>query len=157
MSQARIPNPVAVVVSKVLGAHYYNHRRLNNLFVEKGAPGEPPEGNCEDKCIAWLKRTSGDDAIDALSMLGGVLEEFMEADRPPLGTSEKAIQDSRQRVSDQLPSSASATTWAGAYLEQRLVRRRGRLSRFFGPRISRRLTLNSSELSLPLKRILPPQ
>jgi hypothetical protein len=102
MAQARIPNPVAVVVGQVLGAHYYSHRRLNNLFMEKGAPGEPPEGNCEDKCIAWLKRASGDDAIDAFSVLGGVLEEFMEADRPPLGTSEKALEHSRQRVRDQL-------------------------------------------------------
>jgi hypothetical protein len=60
MLQPRIANPIAVVVGHVLGAYYYNHRRLNNLFVEKGAPGEPPEGNCEDKCIEWLKRASSD-------------------------------------------------------------------------------------------------
>jgi hypothetical protein len=102
MAPSRIPNPVAVVVGQVLGAHYYNHRRLNNLFVEKGAPGERPEGNCEDKCIEWLKRASTDESVDAFSVLGGVLEEFMEVDRPPIGTSEKALEQSRQRVRDAL-------------------------------------------------------
>lgn len=102
MIQPKIANPVAVVVGQVLGAYYYSHRRLNHLFVEKGAPGEPPEGNCEDKCIEWLKRASGDNSVDAFSVLGGVLEELMEVDRPPLGKSEKTLEQYRQRVRDVL-------------------------------------------------------
>ena len=102
MSAPRIPNPVAVVVGQVLGCHYYSHRRLNNLFVEKGAPGDPPVGNCEDKCIEWLKRTSADATVDALSILGAVLEEVMEVDRPPQGQGEAALEASRQKVRDVL-------------------------------------------------------
>ena len=93
-----IPNPVAVVVGQILGQHYYNHARLNALFLEKGAPGDPPEGNCADKCGDWLKRASADPGVDALAVLGGVLEEFMEVDWPPIGQ-EKADKE-RQRVRD---------------------------------------------------------
>lgn len=102
MGQPRIPNPIAVVVGQVLGAYYYNHRRLNNLFIEKGAPGDAPEGNCEDKCIEWLKRASGDQTVDALAVLGGVLEQLMEVDRPPLGQSVKTLEEYRQRVREVL-------------------------------------------------------
>jgi hypothetical protein len=98
MSTPRIPNPVAVVVGRVLGAHYYSHRELNNLFVEKGAPGDPPQANCEDKCIEWLKRSSADSTVDALSVLGGVLEEFMEVDRPRIGYSLASLEQSREEI-----------------------------------------------------------
>ncbi len=77
----RIPGPVTHVVGDVLGCHYYSHRRLDNLFIEKGAPGDPPDGSCVDKCTAWLKRASGDPNVDALGVLGGVLEDFMEVDQ----------------------------------------------------------------------------
>ncbi len=98
----RIPNPVAVVVGRALGAHYYSHRQLNNLFVEKGAPGDPPLENCEDKSIEWLKRASAGATVDALSVLGGVLEEFMEVDHTRSGQSLAALRESRQKVQDVL-------------------------------------------------------
>ncbi len=41
-----IPNPVVAVVAEVLGQHYYSHSRLNTLFMEAGAPEDPPDGNC---------------------------------------------------------------------------------------------------------------
>jgi hypothetical protein len=77
-----IPNPVAVVVGSVLGAYYYSHRAIDTLFIEKGAPGDPPEGNCANKVAAWLKRASADPSVDSMRVLGGVLEEFMEVDAP---------------------------------------------------------------------------
>lgn len=98
MPPLRIPNAVAVVVGRELGSHYYNHRLLENLFVEKGAPGERPEGNCEDKCIEWLKRCSADPSIDALAVLGGVLEEFMEVDHPRNSNSLANLEDARRKV-----------------------------------------------------------
>jgi abortive infection Abi-like protein len=66
------------VVSEVLGAHYYSHSKLNTLFMEAGAPGDPPEGNCVQKCLSWLKRTNDDPTTDPLTVLGGVLLQFME-------------------------------------------------------------------------------
>jgi hypothetical protein len=75
-----LPGAVVIVVAEVLGSYYYSHRRLNLLFAEKGAPGDPPEGNCVEKCSAWLKRADADSDADAFSLLGAVLEEFMEVD-----------------------------------------------------------------------------
>jgi hypothetical protein len=75
-----IPKPVAVIVGDELGPYYYSHRRLNALFWEAGAPGDPPEGNCVDKVTRWLKKVSDDPAIDDLTILGKVLEEYMEVD-----------------------------------------------------------------------------
>jgi hypothetical protein len=82
MSQARIPYAVATVVGDVLGSYYYSHRLIDMLFVERGAPGMPPVGNCTDKCTAWLIRASDDPSVDALQVLGRVLEDFMETDTP---------------------------------------------------------------------------
>jgi hypothetical protein len=73
-----IPNPVIAVVADVIGTHYYNHSKLNTLFMEAGAPGEPPEGNCVQKCLSWLKRVNDTPEVDPLKVLGGVLFQFME-------------------------------------------------------------------------------
>lgn len=74
-----IPSAVCSVVGRVLGDTYYNHTRLNALFYEAGAPGDPPHGNCVGKCTSWLKRCNADPAIDALAVLGEVLVDFMDA------------------------------------------------------------------------------
>lgn len=77
-----IPNSVIGAVSSVLGAYYYSHSRLNSLFMESGAPGDVPEGNCEDKCARWLKRCNDDPGIDALAVLGHIIQPFMDDDNP---------------------------------------------------------------------------
>ena len=74
-----IPNAVCSVVGRNLGKAYYSHSRLDALFYEAGAPGEPPEGNCVRKCTRWLKRCNDDPNTDPLAVLGNVLVEFMEA------------------------------------------------------------------------------
>lgn len=77
MTSERIPNPVIYTVGDVIGSWYYSHTRLNTLFGENGAPGDPPEGNCVRKCQAWLKRANEDPEINAIDLLGKVLVEFM--------------------------------------------------------------------------------
>lgn len=74
-----IPLAVCSVVGRHLGDSYYNHTRLDALFSEAGAPGEPPEGTCVRKCTSWLKRCNTAPNTDALAVLGKVLVEFMEA------------------------------------------------------------------------------
>ena len=64
-----IPNPVVAVVAEVLGEHYYSHSKLNTLFMEAGAPGTPPEGNCVQKCLSWLNRVNADPAVDPFEIL----------------------------------------------------------------------------------------
>lgn len=80
VAQAQIPRAVATVVADVIGSHYYNHRKLETLFVENGAPGEAPEGSCVTKCERWLQRCNDDPQVDAIAVLGRVIQRFMDHD-----------------------------------------------------------------------------
>ncbi|MFC0244228.1 abortive infection family protein [Falsochrobactrum ovis] len=78
-----IPNSVIGTVSSVLGNYYYSHSKLNSLFMESGAPGDVPEGNCETKCSRWLKRCNNDPSIiDPLTILGRIIQPFMDDEHP---------------------------------------------------------------------------
>jgi hypothetical protein len=48
--------------------------------MRAGAPGEPPGGNLVDKASMWLRRANDDSSVDAFSILGAVLEEFMDVE-----------------------------------------------------------------------------
>lgn len=80
MSQ-KIPNSVIGAVASVIAKHYYSHSKLDTLFMESGAPGEAPEGNCEKKCSNWLKRCNEDPTTNALEVLGALIQEYMDEDR----------------------------------------------------------------------------
>ena len=69
MERAEIPNSVIGAVAEVLGSYYYSHTRLNTLFMEHGAPGDPPMGNYVTKCSAGLKRCNNDASIQPLEVL----------------------------------------------------------------------------------------
>jgi hypothetical protein len=74
----KIPNSVIGTAASVIGAYYYSHSTLNSLFMESGAPGDAPVGNCETKCSLWLKRCNEDPSVDALAVLGQVIQKFMD-------------------------------------------------------------------------------
>lgn len=76
-----LPVPVCSVVGDVLGTFIYNHKAIETLFYEAGATGEVPPGNCVVKCQSWLKRLHSE-VPDPAAVLGKVLEEFMEVERP---------------------------------------------------------------------------
>jgi len=98
----QIPNSVIGAVSSVIAAHYYSHSKLNSLFLEAGAPGDAPDGNCEAKCAAWLRRCNEDFSVDALAVLGRLVQAFMdmpEADRW------QEVVDGQRRVRDALARS----------------------------------------------------
>ncbi|MCI5135932.1 MAG: hypothetical protein D3920_12865 [Candidatus Electrothrix sp. AW2] len=78
----KIPNSVIGAVASVIAEHYYSHSKLNTLFMESGAPGEVPVGNCETKCSNWLKRCNEDPAIAALDVLGAVIQDYMDQEPP---------------------------------------------------------------------------
>ncbi len=80
MNEREIPNSVIGVVADVLGGYYYSHSRLNALFMGSGAPGDPPEGNCVNKCVSWLKRCNDDPLVNPLEILGNILQDFMDRD-----------------------------------------------------------------------------
>lgn len=94
----KIPNSVIYVVGEVLGNYYYSHTRLNTLFGGNGFPGDPPTGNCIQKCQEWMKRANNSDEVDPLELLGLVLVEFMNLDRKD----DQAWNDGFRRVTEAL-------------------------------------------------------
>lgn len=77
VNQMKIPNSVIYTVGDVLGSWYYSHTRLNTLFGGNGFPGDPPAGNCIQKCQEWMKRANDSIGVDPIELLGLVLVEFM--------------------------------------------------------------------------------
>ncbi|MFD1006770.1 abortive infection family protein [Oceanisphaera ostreae] len=77
-----IPNSVIGAVASVIAGHYYSHSKLDILFMESGAPGDAPEGNCEKKCSEWLKRCNEAPEVDVLEVLGRVIQNYMDQVAP---------------------------------------------------------------------------
>jgi len=101
----QIPNSVIGAVSSVLAAHYYSHSQLNALFMEAGAPGDAPEGNCEKKCSIWLKRCNDDPTIDALAVLGFIIQLYMDKEPPSSlfgGSSSDPLKEGKERITNAL-------------------------------------------------------
>lgn len=95
----KIPNSVIGAVSSVIAEHYHSHSKLNALFMECGAPGDAPEGNCEAKCGAWLKRCNDVPGIDALAVLGRVIQHFMDQEPSDY---RRSIEIGQQRIREGL-------------------------------------------------------
>lgn len=75
-----IPAPVIVVLSEVL-PETETHAGLNRLFMHAGAPGDPPVGvNKQVKVQEWLRQTNKDASVNALEVLGRLIEPVIEAD-----------------------------------------------------------------------------
>lgn len=94
----QIPNSVIGAVASVIAAHYYSHSTLNSLFMENGAPGDVPPGNCETKCTLWLRRCNENPTVDPLSVLGQVIQAFMDQEpsdrRPEIAEGQRRIRES---------------------------------------------------------------
>lgn len=95
---SKIPNSVIGAVASVIAAHYYSHSTLNSLFMESGAPGDVPPGNCETKCADWLRRCNEDTSLDPLAVLGQVIQKFMDQEppdcRPEMAEGQRRIRES---------------------------------------------------------------
>lgn len=77
-----IPGSVIGAVAAVIGEYYFSHTQINSLFMESGAPGEIPEGNCVTKCTKWLKACNEDPGVEPLNILGTVIQAFMDQEPP---------------------------------------------------------------------------
>lgn len=75
----RIPVAVCAAVAEVLEG---SHPTLDELFLAAGVPGPPPELAHHSKWKIWLQRAGNDPDVDSLSVLGNLIEEFM--DLPPV-------------------------------------------------------------------------
>jgi len=75
----KLPVAVCALVNEVLAG---SHATLNTLFMNAGAPGDPPELSHATKWKTWLLRASDDPNTDSYLVLGRILEEFMEVEPP---------------------------------------------------------------------------
>ena len=91
-----IPNSVIGAVAGVIAAHYYSHSKIDALFMRSGAPGDKPLGSLEAKCMEWLRRCNADPAVDALLVLGNVIQEFMDSELPSYAPEQ--MQAGRQQI-----------------------------------------------------------
>jgi len=102
---SNIPNSIIGAVSSVIAGYYYSHSKLESLFMESGAPGDAPEGNCEKKCSAWLKRCNDDPSVNAVDVLADVIQEFMDMEPQPsyfAGSAQDKVKDGQLRINNAL-------------------------------------------------------
>lgn len=95
MTNIRLPRAVCAVVSEVLRG---SHATLDSLFETAGAPGPPPNLSHTTKWKDWLFRAGSDPNVDSLSVLGNVLEEFMDIGPREDSEGYAAWKTSRDRV-----------------------------------------------------------
>ena len=103
--RTKIANSVIGAVASVIADHYYSHSKLETLFMEAGAPGDAPEGNCEKKCSNWLKRCNEDPSTDALEILGAVVQEYMDQEPPSSlfgGSGSSKLEEGQARITNAL-------------------------------------------------------
>jgi hypothetical protein len=103
----RIPNPVIAVVADELYQHH-THAELNQLFMASGALGEAPVGNKLDKCTRWMQQVNGSKSPDPLSVLGSLLENYMEVEIAPHAFNAESWQAGRERVTRALAQAGLA-------------------------------------------------
>lgn len=73
----RLSRALCATVGEVI-ASTGSHGTLDALFINAGAPGEPPGLAHHSKWKEWLFRAGQDPNTDSLAVLGNVLEEFMD-------------------------------------------------------------------------------
>ncbi|EOV9646817.1 abortive infection family protein [Cronobacter malonaticus] len=75
-----IPQPVIAVVADFTSLNE-THASLDSLFAYADAPGEPPVGSKHVKALEWLRRINKE-SEDPLSVLGRLIENYMESELP---------------------------------------------------------------------------
>lgn len=73
----KIPAPVISAASELV-SFYETHATLDSLFMHAGAPGDPPNGSKMAKALDWLRITNQDPDVNALEVLGLIIEGYMD-------------------------------------------------------------------------------
>jgi hypothetical protein len=102
MYHAGVPQPISVdfVTRRVIpgaimtlcvdqAVSRETHATLDDLFKYAGAPGDPPDGSKYFKAQAWLRRVNADRAVDALEVLGKIIENYMDSPLDPRSLPDK--------------------------------------------------------------------
>ncbi|WP_321958142.1 abortive infection family protein [Paraburkholderia bannensis] len=72
-----IPAPIISVIADIASGRE-THASLDSLFMYAAAPGDPPDGSKHVKALEWLRRVNKDEAVEPLSVLGRLIESYME-------------------------------------------------------------------------------
>lgn len=91
----RLSRALCAVVGEVLSG---SHATLDALFINSGAPGEPPALAHHAKWKEWLFRAGQEPTVDSLAVLGNVLEEFMDLAPKEETPEHDDWKDKRERV-----------------------------------------------------------
>lgn len=75
MIPAYVISAIADVVSQV-----ETRASLDSLFMYADAPGDPPEGSKAVKALEWLRRINKESAEDAASIIGRIIEKYLDED-----------------------------------------------------------------------------
>lgn len=97
----RIPGLVIREVAEAF-ERAYSDDQLDTLFMRAGATGEPPRGLKRSKVREWLGRIDADPEVDALGILGHLLQDFMEGH--PSRYVERDAEALRERIQKALAS-----------------------------------------------------
>ena len=83
MSERRLPDSLIAEVAGTL-ANFHTRATLEHAFLRAGAPGPPPFASSKLKLATeWLYQVDADPALDAHTILGNLLQGWMEAAPPP--------------------------------------------------------------------------
>lgn len=77
------------------------HASLDSLFMYANAPGDPPEGSKAVKALEWLRRINKDSGKEALSIVGRIIEKYMEEeieDIPSLFGGQALIKEKKLKI-----------------------------------------------------------
>lgn len=97
MAHVRLPMAVCAVVAENLSG---SHPTLDAMFEAAGAPGPPPPLPHHSKWKTWLFRAGNDPNVDSLTVLGNLIEEFMDLPPLPTGNTTDASGNSMDHVAE---------------------------------------------------------
>lgn len=76
------------------------HASLDSLFMYAEAPGDPPDGSKAVKALEWLRRINKEGGEKTLSIIGRILEKYLETPEPiHTWKSEAAVEAEKARIS----------------------------------------------------------
>jgi len=96
--KTKIPAATIGLLSQILPNHY-THNGLNSLFQTASAPANIPEGSKPSKVTTWMRAINAE-CPDPLTVLGALLEDFMEKELLPYGLDPKNDEERARKLKE---------------------------------------------------------
>jgi len=77
VKNTKLALPICSIVNEIVSG---SHDTLDQLFINAGAPDNPPDLAHHSKWKMWLRKASENPEVDAQAVLGKIIEEFMEVE-----------------------------------------------------------------------------